>query len=186
MSFWECLCDCGRTTIVSVANLPNGHTKSCGCLSSETTANRNTTHGLSGSREFTIWTSMKQRCYDPKSVNYERYGMKGIRVCDRWLNSFQNFITDMGRCPEGCSIDRYPDKNGNYEPSNCRWATEFQQRTNRNDNRMVTCDGRTMTAVEWDIEKGFPKGTVVGRLFMGWSAERAVTQPLRRYKCRVP
>lgn len=131
---WLCQCDCGKTKLVFGNNLRRGNTKSCGCLQKEITVDRSTKHGHTNktavSGTYHSWREMKSRCYNPKRKFYKHYGGRGITVCDRWLESFDNFLADMGERPNGKSIDRI-DTNGNYEPNNCRWATQTQQIHNR-------------------------------------------------------
>jgi hypothetical protein len=133
-SLWNCKCDCGKEKVVAACHLKSGHTSSCGCLLSETTSSRSKTHGESvfaaNTKEYRIWNHMKTRCSNPRSNRFNRYGGRGITVCDRWKNSFENFLFDMGRCPEGMSIDRI-ENNGNYEPDNCKWSTAKEQAANR-------------------------------------------------------
>lgn len=126
-----CLCDCGNEKVVMLSNLKNGSTNSCGCLNKEKVSVRSKTHGDSGSPEHRTWKLMKRRCDYPKGNRWIHYGGRGIKVCDRWLNSYENFLNDMGRKPTPKhSIDRInPD--GNYEPSNCRWATAKEQSKNQ-------------------------------------------------------
>lgn len=133
---WNCLCDCGRAKIVQSSNLRSGHVTSCGCYSQEI-RERAKSHGYArkGARhsEYSAWAGMKRRCNNPKNVDFKDYGGRGIMVCDRWRDSFNAFLTDMGRKPSPKhSIDRI-NVDGNYEPSNCRWATPLEQRSNRRD-----------------------------------------------------
>lgn len=127
---WNCRCDCGNTRVVMAGNLRGGISTSCGCFTIERIKEVNTTHGMSGTKEWMIWCQMRQRCLNPNHSRYAEWGGRGITVCDRWLK-FENFIADMGlRPPDKTSIDRI-DNDGNYEPNNCRWATAKEQRLNQ-------------------------------------------------------
>lgn len=132
-AMWVCDCDCGGTITTRADGLKNGRVISCSCVLREKAAARFRRRGLAGqfkSKEYTIWKGMRQRCTNPKNKDYPDYGGRGIKICDRW-NSFPDFIADMGyRQDETLSIDRI-DCDGDYEPSNCRWATASQQRRNR-------------------------------------------------------
>lgn len=130
---WLCKCDCGNTSTPTSWRLRTGETKSCGCLTSS--EERKMKHGHTSrsqySSEYTAWASMKRRCYYEKEDSYPLYGGRGIQVCDRWLHGFDNFLEDMGIKPSPThSIDRI-DVNGNYEPSNCKWSTSFDQARNQ-------------------------------------------------------
>lgn len=121
---------------------------------------------------------MKRRCYDQGRSCYKHYGGRGIVVCERWRSSFANFLTDMGEAPDGMTLDRI-DSNGNYEPSNCRWASWDQQQRNRRDNIVLSAFGETKVAIDWARDPRCPvsDGTIINRIRRGWSPERAITTP---------
>ena len=134
---WECRCDCGGSITTQAASLRAARTKSCGCMLAEFRAlkrrvSRSHGHTSGGiSPTYHSWCAMKKRCMLRTAKNYDIYGGRGIKVCTRWLECFQNFLDDMGPRPQGTTLDRYPNKDGNYEPGNCRWATALQQARNR-------------------------------------------------------
>ena len=125
-----CSCECGNQKTVILNNLRIFHTISCGCVRNEKVTNRSTIHGKSNTVEYLTWKRMRQRCYNPNTPRFKDWGGRGIKVCDRWLNSFENFLQDMGERPKGTSLDRI-NNDGNYEPNNCRWATSKEQRNNQ-------------------------------------------------------
>lgn len=130
---WECLCTCGKTTVVTAYNLLYGRVRSCGCLkvdAGRASATHGHTRGWVSSPTYRTWRSMMQRCHDPGYISFHQYGAAGISVCDRWQGDFNAFLSDMGERPDGHTLDRI-NSAGNYEPDNCRWATPTEQARNR-------------------------------------------------------
>jgi hypothetical protein len=138
-------------------------------------ANRDrlTTHGMCYTPTFRSWGMMLNRCRNPKADNFKHYGGRGITVCERWLK-FENFLVDMGERPEGTSLDRYPDTNGNYETGNCRWTSMRNQARNKRSCRFVTHEGQTKTVVEWAEILGIKASAIYARLSRGLPVERAL------------
>lgn len=172
-----CRCDCGRETVVSLANLTTRHTTSCGCLRTETTVARSTKHGAARrgahSRAYVIWSSMLKRCTNPNSKDWPNYGGRGIRVDDAW-HRFETFLADMGEPPAGHSIER-KDANGPYCKANCTWATRRDQNRNTRRNRLLTHNGRTQTLAAWCDELRIQRSTVTRRLARGLSTAEALS-----------
>lgn len=178
--YWECLCDCRNILITDGSSLTVGNTTSCGCAHVDAI----TRHGLFSTTEYQIWAGMKQRCLNPLDANYKNYGARGIKVCQRWLDSFENFIADVGKRPVGYSLDRI-DNNGPYAPENCRWATPKQQAENRRkhqtyvhpNTRFITFNNQTKTITQWARSVGLGSGrALVNRIDRGWPLEKALTE----------
>lgn len=148
-TWWKCECDCGNTVVVRRSSLISGNTSSCGCLCSELSRSRAKTHGLSKTPLYKTWIGMQQRCENPDVDSYERYGKRGISVCDEWecFENFRDWSFTHGYKP-GLSIDRI-DNDGDYSPDNCRWADSITQANNRSNNRYVTFGDSTHTIAEW-------------------------------------
>lgn len=172
---WNVLCSCGKEKQVSSTNL-RGSTKSCGCLRRESSANRLTTHGLSLTKTYKIWKGMISRCYYPMATGYANYGGRGIKVCDSWRDSYQNFLSDMGECEDGFSINRI-DFDGPYSPDNCTWSDIKTQNTNKRNNREVTHLGETLCISDWAVRLGVQEASIRRRLDMGWSDEKSIATP---------
>lgn len=174
-AMWRCRCECGIERIVYGYSLRSGETESCGCLHRE----KVTKHGACGTPTYSSWLSMRVRCSDPNAVGYKNYGERGIRVCERWADSFDNFLADMGERPPAHTLDRI-DSDGNYEPNNCRWASYREQSNNTRRNVKHDIDGRTMTTIEWARESGLPYEVVRGRLRAGMRIEDALRAPIKK------
>lgn len=176
-TLWFCKCDCGNQKTVSAGNLKSGHVVSCGCFNIEKIKERSTTHGHTvgkKSRTYITWRSMFARCYNPNNDNYQHYGGRGITVCDRW-QTFENFLADMGERSPRTSIERI-DNDGNYEPGNCRYATQKEQCNNTRSSHYLTFNGKTQTISQWSDETMIKAGTIERRLNRyGWTIERALT-----------
>ncbi len=142
---------------------------------------RNTKHGEYKSPEYAAWAAMKERCYRKKYHGYINYGGRGILVCARWKDSFESFLLDMGRKPSiKYSLDRI-DVNGDYCPENCRWATHKEQANNKNTNRILTYSGRTLNIQGWADIIGVSNRTILSRLRRGWSIEKTLSIPVKKY-----
>lgn len=169
--FCNCLCDCGNEKIIAYSDLMSGNTRSCGCLSLELSLARFTTHGSTADGNYPLEYRSRaraiSRCYDKNDPSYKHYGGRGIEVCQRWLgrDGYSNFISDMGKRPTPKhSIDRI-NVNGNYEPSNCRWATIKQQANNKRNNRIIELNGQKKTINEWADFYGIKITTVRNRYY---------------------
>ena len=184
--FWNCICDCGNLHEVRGNSIKNGHTRSCGCME---IANRlrgiNRKHGMTETPEYKAFHGMWGRCTNPKNNRYHLYGARGVTVCDRW-RSFELFISDVGLRPTSFhSIGRI-DNDGNYEPGNVEWSTEVDQANNRRSNRIVEFNGARKTIAQWGSELHIKPHTLWCRIFRyGWDVSRAMTFPVRCWRCRT-
>ncbi len=174
---WLCRCDCGNEIITSSTCLKSGDTLSCGCLHREIMSEvgkARTTHGLRHTPEYDAWSNMKRRCCSENGRDYKNYGGRGISVCDRWLNSFENFYADMGLKPSpDHSIDRI-DNDGNYEPNNCRWATAEEQSNNRRNIVRYSYNGGDYTYTQLARIFDISEEPLRQKLIAGWPVEKAI------------
>lgn len=172
-SVWQCRCICGAVSHAARGDLTkrNG-TQSCGCLARELSSIRERTHGLKNTREYRIWHGMKTRCFNKNSKDYHRYGGRGIAVCEKWANSFENFLADIGKCPSPShQIDRI-DNNRGYSPDNCRWATCRENNNNRTTTHFIEVNGRRQSLESWAAELGINSCTIRKRIEAGWPDSR--------------
>lgn len=175
---WRCKCDCGNEKTTLSESLRKGKTSSCGCRYFESNKGINKTHGQTKTRLHIIWSGMKQRCNNPNAHGFERYGKKGITVCDEWNDSFEAFrdwALSNGYA-DNLTIDRI-DTHGNYCPDNCRWATYKTQENNRANNRKVTYKGREYTLSKLAEKLNISSATLVWRLNHGWNENELSIAP---------
>lgn len=171
-ALWKCSCECGNFKNYTTGSLLSGNYKTCGCRTLKK-ARRKKINPKSGLREYKIWRGMLRRCNNKNYPFFKSYGGRGIRVCDRWTNSYENFIADMGKSPTPKhSIDRI-DNSGNYEPGNCRWATQKEQMANTS--RTIKVGNKSLLQASKDL--GVLYGTVLARIKRGWSLEKALNVP---------
>lgn len=178
---WECVCECGNHVFVISDNLRSGRQVSCGCYQKETMKKIRTTHGMTDTKLYNVWSGIKNRCFNQNTKEYKWYGKRGITMCEEWKNDFLSFYTwahshgYIDSAERGqYTIDRInPD--GNYCPDNCRIATQLEQMNNVRTNHLVTCNGETHTIAEWSRKTGISQGKIRNRLVrLGWSPERAL------------
>lgn len=184
----KCVCDCGTEKIVRLCSLKKGEIRSCGCLAKELLIKRNKTikyitHGQSRTRLYTIWCDMKQRCLNKNQQVFKYYGERKISICDEWKNNFNSFYdwAMKNGYTDDLTIDRI-DVNGNYEPSNCRWATMQQQRRNTRKNVFVEINDVKKVLIDWCSDYKIKYTTVLSRIYKGWEIVTAITTPSRKYK----
>jgi hypothetical protein len=165
---FECLCECGLISPISVGSISAGGRHSCGVC-----AVRTCPGGSRRSSEFGIWEKMHSRCEDKENVAYKHYGASGVTVCERWRD-FREFYLDVGKRPSPKhSIDRHPNPGGNYEPDNVRWATSTEQARNKKTTKLISYSGKQMCLKEWCEVLGLSYERVRSRMRLGWSVENA-------------
>ena len=175
---WLCRCDCGTERIVQSGNLRSGRSTGCGCMVPARSRATHRTHGYSSTRTYKIWCNMKARCMNPRTTHFAHYGGRGIAVCDRWLYDYPAFLSDMGECPPGYTIERN-DNDGNYEPGNCRWATQAEQTLNQRRSRYVEWRGERLSVKGWALRLDITETALKSRLSR-WPIDRAMIHPVRR------
>lgn len=177
-SMWLCVCTCGNNTLTSTGDLKSSKTVSCGCHRRDSTIERNTKHAKSKVLAYSSWKAMKTRCYNKKVKSYLDYGGRGITICDRWLNSFENFLADMGERPDrNHSIERL-ERDGNYTPDNCKWATKKEQNRNTRQNHLLDTQWGRITLAEASEKSGIKLGTLKRRLRKG-TPESELLKPVK-------
>lgn len=180
-ALWECVCDCGNRCVVRGTCLRSGQTRSCRCFMRDRIKDTLTTHGHAGktdSCEYRAWAAMINRCENMNDHSWNRYGGRGISVCQRWRQSFVAFLEDVGSRPSPQhSLDRFPDNNGHYEPGNVRWATAKEQTRNRHNNRILEYDGRVQCMAAWAEELGLDYKKFKKRIAAGWTIEQSMATP---------
>lgn len=169
---WLCKCDCGGEKEVLSSYLSSGGTRSCGCIIGK----NNIFHGLSGTGTYRSWNHMKQRCLNPNDDAYEQYGGRGITIHQPWIDSFEEFVKDMGIRPPKTTIDRI-DNDGPYSPANCRWAGYEKQNNNLSSNILISYKGETKTCMEWAKKFGLSWACLSSRIKRGWEPEKALLTP---------
>lgn len=181
---WHCVCQCGTRRAVTHERLKYGKSLSCGCYALELRAARTLTHGEGRSRTvlYVLWVNIRARCLNPEHRDYPRYGGRGISIFAAWADDYAAFrdyiVSTLGPRPRGTSLDRRDNDKG-YQPDNVRWANRNRQQRNRRDNLRLTFRGETLPMADWAERVGLPQSTLNARVRRGWTAERALTQPIQ-------
>ena len=173
--YWKCKCDCGKEIEVYGGELRSGGSKSCGCKKRDDTIQRNWKHGHSKTRLASVYSSMKDRCYNSNAKSYPRYGARGIKMCNEWYDDFETFyLWAVSNGYEiGLTIDRI-DNDGDYSPENCRWVSNIENIHNSSTCINIEYNGLKMCCAEWDRRMGYCRGTVSRRLREGKTSEEAI------------
>ena len=177
----KCKCDCGTVKYIRSNRVINGYTKTCGCQNIGIRANDMFGITRKEPHLYSVWNTMRHRCTNPKNWKYESYGKRGISVCDEWLKDFFSFRewAWANGYRQGLSLDRI-DNNGNYEPSNCRWADNYVQQRNKRNNRYIEYKGKRQTVADWADELKIPYPALSARINkLGWSIEKAIETPVK-------
>lgn len=174
---WLCICECGNEHTVTVGNLTHGNALSCGCGRWGNNVVHGHTKNNTNTPTYRSYRSMISRCYLSSMRCFPNYGGRGVEVCDEWRHSFKSFLADMGPRPDGTTLDRI-NPNGNYEPSNCRWATISEQARNRRNSRTLTLDGITLNISDWAERTGLSSDLIWARhRRLKWSVREVLTTP---------
>lgn len=184
-AYWKCVCDCGGNRIVGIDHLKNGDIVDCGCVNRKKNPPIHSKHGMSYTRLYTIWALMKARCVNQNRKEYPRYGGRGIKLVDEWLEfqPFMEWAIGSGYSDE-LTLDR-KDNDGNYTPDNCRWVTRLVQAYNKSNNRYITHNGETKTICQWAKEYNISYNVLKKRLDdLGWDFGKAISEPPKKMKKR--
>lgn len=177
---WLFTCDCGTQFIANGYHARCGKITTCPECSKKRTIAASTTHGLTNTAEYEIWVNIKTRCNNPNAYSYPNYGGRGISICKEWGGSFSRFLSDMGPRPSKLhSIDRI-NNDGNYEPDNCRWATQKEQANNQRTNHNITINGVTKTLQQWADESDITSSAILVRLKSGLNGHDLIAPNKRK------
>ena len=177
--YYKCICECGNFWVTEKSQLTTGHCQSCGCLQKEANRTKPNCHGMSKTKIYSIWSTMKDRCFREKCVDYKNYGGRGITIQKEWLD-FKNFYewAKNNGYKEGLTIERI-DVNGNYEENNCTWIENALQSKNKTNSHYLTYNGKTKIIEDWAKEMNLKHGAAItSRLKLGWTIEEALTTPI--------